>query len=91
MKTVSSIKFTVVTEKHSDEDLSMIAIVIRIKLQNTLAKQIITLTGIRRKIKDRENRLIPRKIKETIHFLKNSNNIDKMSYMLSEIWLPNLQ
>ena len=44
-----------------------------------------------KKVFDRENRLIPRKIKETIHFLKNSNNIDKMSYMLSETWLPNLQ
>ena len=85
MKTVSSIKFTVVTEKHSDEDLSMIAIVIRIKLQNTLAKQIITLTGIRRKIKDRENRLIPRKIKETIHFLKNSNLINQISWVFPGI------
>ena len=32
-----------------------------------------------KKVFDREIRLIPRKIKETIHFLKNSNNIDKMS------------
>ena len=34
---------------------------------------------------DRENSLIPRKIKETIHHLKNSNHINKISYMLPEI------
>ena len=38
----------------------------------------------------RESRLIPRKIKETIYSLKNPNHINKMSYMLPEIWLPNL-
>ena len=38
---------------------------------------------------DRESRLIPRKIKETIHSLKNPNHINKISYMLPEIWLPN--
>ena len=40
---------------------------------------------------DRESRLIPKKIKETIHSLKNPNNINKISYMLPEIWLPNLR
>ena len=40
---------------------------------------------------DRESRLIPQKIKETIHSLKNPNHINKISYMLPEIWLPNLQ
>ena len=43
-----------------------------------------------KKVVDRESRSIPRKIKETIHSLKNSNNISKISYMLPEIWLPNL-
>ena len=31
---------------------------------------------------DRESRLIPRKIKETIHYLKNPNHINKISHML---------
>ena len=44
-----------------------------------------------KKVADRESRLIPRKIKETIHSLKNRNHINKISYMLSEIWLPNLR
>ena len=39
---------------------------------------------------DRENSLIPRKIKETIHSLKNSNHINKVSYMLPEMWVTNL-
>ena len=43
------------------------------------------------KVIDRESRLIPRKIKETIHFLKNPNHINKISYMLTEIWHPNLR
>ena len=43
-----------------------------------------------KKVIDRENRLIPRKIKESIHSLKNPNHINKISYMLPEIWLPNL-
>ena len=41
-----------------------------------------------KKVIDRESRLIPRKSKETIHFLKNLNHINKISYMLPEIWLP---
>ena len=40
---------------------------------------------------DRESRLNPRKIKETIHSLKNPNHINKISYMLPEIWPPNLR
>ena len=43
-----------------------------------------------KKVVDRESRLIPRKIKETIHYLKNPNHINKICYMLPEIWLPNL-
>ena len=35
-----------------------------------------------KKVIDRESRLIPTKIKETIHFLKNSNHIKKIYYML---------
>ena len=71
------------------KDLSEIVIVIRMKLLNTVGKQIITLAGIRRKL--RESRLIPTKIKETIHSLKNSNLIHKISYVLPEIWLLSLQ
>ena len=43
-----------------------------------------------KKVIDRESRLIPRKIKETIHSLKNPNHI-KISNMLPEMWLPNLR
>ena len=43
-----------------------------------------------KKVIDRESR-IPRKIKETIHSLKNPNHISKISYMFPEIWLPNLR
>ena len=38
-----------------------------------------------KKVIDRESRLIPRKIKETIQSLKNPNHINKNSYMLIEI------
>ena len=44
-----------------------------------------------KKVIDMESRLISRKIKETIHSLKNPNHNYKFSYMLLEIWLPNLQ
>ena len=44
-----------------------------------------------KKVIDRESKLIRRKIKETIHYLKNPNHINKISYMLPEIWLPNLR
>ena len=44
-----------------------------------------------KKVIDRESRLIPRKIKETIHSLKNPSHIDKISCMLLEIWFPNLR
>ena len=43
------------------------------------------------KVVDRESGLIPRKIKESIQFLKNPNHINKISCILPEIWLPNLQ
>ena len=43
-----------------------------------------------KKVIDRESKLILRKIKETIHSLKNPNHINKISYMLPEIWLSNL-
>ena len=44
-----------------------------------------------KKVIDRESKLIPRKIKETIHCLKNPNHINKISYILPQIWLPNLR
>ena len=44
-----------------------------------------------KKVTDRESRLIPRKIKETTHSLKNLKHISKISYMLPEIWIPNLR
>ena len=45
----------------------------------------------RKKVIDRESSLIPRKIKETVHSLKNPDHINKISYMFPEIWLPNLR
>ena len=44
-----------------------------------------------KKVIDRESRLIPSNIKETIHSFKNPNHINKISYTLPEIWLPNLR
>ena len=44
-----------------------------------------------KKFVDGESRLIPRKIKETIHSLKNPNCINKISCMLHEIQLTNLR
>ena len=44
-----------------------------------------------KKIVDKESRLIPRKVKGTTHFFENPNHINKISYMLIEIWLPNLR
>ena len=66
------------------KDLSGIVIVERIKFWSTIGKQITTLTEIR------ESELIPKKIKETLHSLKKPNQFNKISYMLPEIWLPNL-
>ena len=43
------------------------------------------------KVVDRESRLIPRKIKEIIHSLKTPNHINKIFYLLPEIWLPYLR
>ena len=40
-----------------------------------------------KKVIDRESKLISRKIKETIHSLKNPYHINKISYVLPEIWL----
>ena len=37
-----------------------------------------------------KSRLIPGTIKETIHSLRNPKHINKISYKLSEVWLPNL-
>ena len=45
----------------------------------------------KKEVVDRQSRLIPRKIEKAIHSLKNPNYNNKTSYMLSEIWLPNLE
>ena len=44
-----------------------------------------------KKVIDRESRLIRRKDKETMHSLKNTNHINKISYLLPEMWLRNLR
>ena len=44
-----------------------------------------------KEVVDRRIRLIPRKFKETIHSFKNHNYIYKISYILPEVWLPNLR
>ena len=48
-------------------------------------------TWDQKKVVDKKSTLIPRKIKETIHSLKNPNHIHKISDILPEIWLSNLQ
>ena len=63
------------------KDLSGIAIVIKMILLTTAGKQFTTLTGIRGKLLDREGRLISRKIKETINFWKNPNQIFKTCFL----------
>lgn len=40
---------------------------------------------------DRESRLMPTKIKETLNSLKNPYHINKISCILPEILLPNLR
>ena len=44
-----------------------------------------------KKVTEMENWLIPWKIKEAIHSLKNNNNINQISNTLPEICLPNLR
>ena len=39
-----------------------------------------------KKVVDGESRLIPSKIKETVHSLRNPNHVNKISYKLPEIW-----
>ena len=41
-----------------------------------------------KKVVDRERRLFPRNYIEKIHYLKHPNHINKISNILSEIWLP---
>ena len=57
----------------STKDLSGITIVKKMKLQNFVGKQVTTSAW--KKVVDRESWLIPRKNKETIHYLKNPNHI----------------
>ena len=42
-----------------------------------------------KKVADTESRLIPRKIKETIHSSRNPNHCNEISYMFPKIWFPN--
>ena len=42
-------------------------------------------------VDDRESKLTPRKLKQTMHSLNNSNHIKKMVYTLLEIWITSLQ
>ena len=67
--------------------LSGITTVKRMKLRNTVRKQITTLAGIRRKLLIGKT---GKKIKKTTHSLKNSNHFNKISYMFPEIWFPNI-
>ena len=43
-----------------------------------------------KKLVDGESRLIPRKIKETMHSFNDANHIKKIFYMFPERWLPDL-
>ena len=73
------------------KNMSDIAIVIRMKLQNTVGKQIRTLAGIRRKLLIGKAGYFLRKLKKNIYSLKNPYHINKISYLFPEIWLPNLR
>ena len=42
------------------------------------------------KVIDAEPYIYARKIKETIHSIKDKNHINSISYNLPEIWIPNL-
>ena len=44
-------------------------------------------SGDQKKVVDRESRLVRRKIKETIYYLKNLNYINKICYLFPEIWM----
>ena len=43
-----------------------------------------------KKVIDRERNVYARKIKETIHSIKDDNHINSISYNLPDIWLPNI-
>ena len=77
------------------KDLPGIAIVKKKNKKNEIAKHCWEIdhrvSWNQKKVVDKESRLIPRKIKQTIHSLKNPNHNNKISYMLPEIWLPNLR
>ena len=57
----------------------------RMKLRNSLGKQVTTLVGIRTKLLIWINSWEDHK--ETAHSLRNRNHINKISYLLLEIWL----
>ena len=72
------------------KDLSKTVILKRMKLQKSSYEEDHNFNWGQKKFVDSENRLLPRKMKKTIHFLKNINHINKISYMSSVIWFPNL-
>lgn len=44
----------------------------------------------KKSIIDREQHMVPRKIKETIHSINDKNHINSISYTLPDIWIPAL-
>ena len=68
------------------KDLSRTAIVIGMKLQNFFWEADHNFSWDQKKVVDRESRLIPRKIKETIHSFKYPNQINKI-FLIYVIYL----
>ena len=75
----------------STKDLSGIGIVKKNETTKHCCEADYNFRWDKNKVADKESRLILRKIKETIHSLNNPNQINKVSYMLPEIWLPNIK
>ena len=68
-------------DQMNTKDLTKIMIVKRMKSRNTI-KGDHNFSWDQKKVVNRESRVIPRKIKETLHPLKNPNYINKISYLL---------
>ena len=75
----------------STKDLSGIRIVKKNEIAKHCCEADYNFRWDKNKVADKESRLILRKIKETIHSLNNPNQINKVSCMLPEIWLPNIR
>ena len=60
----------------------------RMKLPIIVGLKIINFSWNEKKIIDQEKGWIARKIKETIHSIKNDKHINSTSYNLADIWLP---